>query len=116
MLLSHINDGTMRPLAVTSLTRLPQIPDVPTLDESGFKGFTSISWSGVVAPAHTPAAIVDKLNAAINAELKAGDMRETLLRLGAEVKAGTPSDFAAFVAEEAPKWAEVIKSSGMKLE
>ena len=65
---------------------------------------------------HTPAAIVEKLNAAINAELKAGDMRQTLLRLGAEVKAGTPSDFAAFVADEAPKWAEVIKSSGMKLE
>jgi tripartite-type tricarboxylate transporter receptor subunit TctC len=116
VLLSHINDGAMRPLAVTSLTRLPQIPDVPTLDESGFPGFTSISWSGVVAPARTPAAIVDKLNGAINAELKSGDMRETLLRLGADVKAGTPSDFAAFVAEEAPKWAEVIKSSGMKLE
>ena len=89
---------------------------MPTLDESGFKGFTSISWSGLVAPARTPAAIVDKLNAAINAELKSGDMRETLLRLGADVKAGAPSDFAAFVAEEAPKWAEVIKSSGMKLE
>ena len=76
VLLSHINDGTMRPLGVTSLARLPQIPDVPTMDESGFKDFTSISWSGVVAPAHTPAAIVEKLNAAINAELKAGDMRK----------------------------------------
>ena len=95
---------------------LAQIPDVPTLDESGFKGFSSISWSGVVAPAHTPAPIVDRLNAAINNELTSGAMRETLVRLGAEVKAGTPSDFAAFVAEEAPKWAEGIKSSGMKLE
>ena len=116
VLLGHINDGTMRPLAVTSLARLPQIPDVPTLDESGFKGFTSISWSGVVAPVRTPTAIIQRLNAAINAELKSGDMRETLLRLGADVKPGTPEDFAAFVAEEAPKWAEVIKSSGMKLE
>jgi len=116
VLLGHINDGTMRPLAVTSLVRLPQIPDVPTLDESGFKGFTSISWSGVVAPVRTPTAIIQRLNAAINAELKSGDMRETLLRLGADVKPGTPEDFAAFVAEEAPKWAEVIKSSGMKLE
>ena len=116
VLLGHINDGTMRPLAVTSLVRLPQIPDVPTLDESGFKGFTSISWSGVVAPVRTPTAIIQRLNAAINAELKSGDMRETLLRLGADVKPGTPEDFAAFVAEEVPKWAEVIKSSGMKLE
>ena len=116
VLLGHIHDGTMRPLAITSLTRLQQIPDVPTLDESGLKGFTAISWSGVVAPARTPAPIIEKLNAAINAELKFGDMRATLLRLGADVKAGTPSDFAAFVVDEAPKWAEVIKSSGMKLE
>jgi tripartite-type tricarboxylate transporter receptor subunit TctC len=116
VLLSHISDGSMRPLAVTSLARLAQIPEVPTLDESGFRDFTSISWSGVVAPARTPPAIVDKLNGAINAELRSGDKRQTLLRLGAEVKAGTPADFAAFVAEEAPKWAEVIKSSGMKLE
>jgi tripartite-type tricarboxylate transporter receptor subunit TctC len=116
VLLSHIHDGTMRPLGVTSLARLPQIPDVPTLDESGLKGFSSVSWSGVVAPARTPAPIVQKLNGAINTELRSGDMRETLLRLGAEVKAGTPEDFAAFIAKEAPKWAEVIKSSGMKLE
>jgi tripartite-type tricarboxylate transporter receptor subunit TctC len=116
VLLSHIHDGTMRPLAVTSRARLPQIPAVPTLDESGLKGFESVSWSGVVAPAQTPAAIIEKLNGAINAELKSGEMRDTLLRLGAEVKAGTPSDFAAFIAAEAPKWAEVIKSSGMKLE
>jgi tripartite-type tricarboxylate transporter receptor subunit TctC len=116
VLLSHISDGSMRPLAVTSHARLPQIPEVPTLDESGFRDFTSISWGGVVAPARTPPAIVDKLNGAINAELRSGDMRQTLLRLGAEVKAGTPADFAAFVGQEAPKWAEVIKSSGMKLE
>jgi len=116
VLLSHINDGTMRPLAVTSLTRLPQLPDVPTLHESGFPGFASISWSGVVAPAGTPASIIEKLKSAINAELKSGEMRDTLTRLGADVKAGTPRDFAAFVADEAPKWAEVIKSSGMKLE
>jgi tripartite-type tricarboxylate transporter receptor subunit TctC len=116
VLLGHIGDGTMRPLAVTSQTRLPQIPDVPTLHESGFPGFTSISWSGVVAPVRTPTSIIEKLNAAINAELKSGEMRDTLTRLGADVKAGTPADFAAFVADEAPKWAEVIKSSGMTLE
>jgi tripartite-type tricarboxylate transporter receptor subunit TctC len=116
VLLSQIHDAKIRALAVTSLTRLPQIPEIPTLDESGFKGFTSISWSGMVAPARTPTPIVEKLNAAINAELRSGDMQATLLRPGADVKAGTPEDFAAFVAEEAPKWAEVIKSSGMKLE
>jgi tripartite-type tricarboxylate transporter receptor subunit TctC len=116
VLIGHIQDGRTRPLGVTSLNRLPQIPNVPTLDESGVKNFVSISWSGVVAPAGTPSAVIDKLNTAINAELKSGDMLGTLLRLGAEVRAGTPADFAAFIADEAPKWADVIKSSGMKLE
>lgn len=116
VLIGHIEDGKTRPLGVTSLSRLTQIPNVPTLDESGVKNFVSISWSGVVAPAGTPSAIIEKLNTAINAELKSGDMLGTLLRLGAEVKAGTPADFAAFIADEAPKWADVIKSSGMKLE
>src|SRR3954454_6826788 len=95
VLLGHIGDGTMRPLAVTSQTRLPQIPDVPTLYDSGFPGFTSISWSGVVAPVRTPTSIIEKLNATINAELKSGEMRDTLTRLGAHVRAGTPGDFAA---------------------
>jgi len=112
--LSHYGD--LPRLAANPLTRLPQIPDVPTLHESGFPGFASISWSGVVAPVGTPALIIEKLNTAINAELTAGEMRETLARLGADVKAGTPADFSAFVADEAPKWAEVIRSSGMKLE
>jgi len=116
VLIGQINDAKVRPLGVASLNRLPQIPHVPTLDEDGVTKFVSVSWSGVVAPARTPKAIIDKLNTAINAELKSGEMLERLLRLGAEVKTGTPADFAAFIAEEAPKWAEVIKSSGMKLE
>ena len=116
VLIGHIHDATVRPLAVTSLTRLPQMPDVPTLDEIGLKGFASISWSGVVAPAGTSAAVLEKLNGAINAELQAGDMRQALLQLGAEVKAGTPDDFARFIAAEVPKWAEVVRSSGMKLQ
>ena len=116
VLLAHVQDATLRPLAVTSLTRLPQIPEVPTLDESGVKGFSSVSWSGLVAPAATPEPIIDRLNAAVNAELATGEMKKTLTMLGAESRAGTPRAFAAFVAEEAPKWAEVIKSSGMKLE
>jgi tripartite-type tricarboxylate transporter receptor subunit TctC len=116
VLIGHIQDGKTRPLGVASMTRLPQIPLVPTLDEDGVRNFVSVSWSGVVAPAGTPKPIIDRLNVAINAELKSGVMLERLLRLGAEVKAGTPADFAAFIAGEAPKWADVIKSSGMKLE
>jgi len=116
VLLAHVHDSTLRPLAVTNRTRLPQIPDVPTMIESGVPDFVSVSWSGLVAPAATPQPIIDKLNAAVNAELNAADMKSTLLKLGADVHAGTPRDFAAFITEEAPKWAEVIKSAGMKLE
>jgi len=79
------------------------------------KNFVSVSWSGVVAPAGTPQPVIDKLNTAINEALKSPEMLERLLRLGAEIKPGTPADFAAFIAEEGPKWAEVIKSSGIKL-
>jgi tripartite-type tricarboxylate transporter receptor subunit TctC len=116
VLVGQINDKKVRPLGVASLNRLTQIPMVPTLDESDVKNFVSVSWSGVVAPAGTPKAVIDKLNTAINEALKSPDMLERLLRLGAEIKPGTPDDFAAFIAEEGPKWAEVIKSSGMKLE
>ena len=116
VLVGHISNAKVRPLGVASLNRLTQIPMVPTLDESGVKNFVSVSWSGVVAPAGTPKPIIDKLNAAINAELRSATLVERLLRLGAEIKAGTPGDFAAFIAQEGPKWAEVIKSSGMKLE
>jgi tripartite-type tricarboxylate transporter receptor subunit TctC len=116
VLLGQISDKKVRPLGVASLNRLTQIPQVPTLDESDVKNFVSVSWSGVVAPVGTPKPIIDKLNAAINTELKSPEMIERLLRLGAEIRAGTPEDFGNFITEEGPKWAEVIKSSGLKLE
>lgn len=115
VLLSHIHDEKMRPIAVTSPQRLKQMPDVPALAEA-VPGFISISWSGIVAPAGTPAPVIQRLNAAINAELSGGEMAATLTRLAADVRPGTPGDFAAFIATEAPKWADVVKSSGMKLE
>lgn len=115
VLLSHIHDEKMRPIAVTSPQRLKQIPDVPALAET-VPDFVSISWSGIVAPVGTPAPVIQKLNTAINAELTGGEMSATLTRLAADVRPGTPEDFAAFIATEAPKWAEVVKSSGLKLE
>lgn len=115
VLLSHIHDEKMRPLAVTSPQRLKQIPDVPALIET-VPDFVSISWSGIVAPVGTPAPVIQKLNTAINAEITSGEMSATLTRLAADVRPGTPEDFAAFIATEAPKWAEVVKSSGLKLE
>ena len=79
-------------------------------------GFEVIGWFGLYAPAGTPEPIIRKLNAAINAELSSGEMAATLTRLAADVRPGTPEDFAAFIATETPKWADVVKSSGLKLE
>ena len=78
--------------------------------------FVAESWIGVMAPAATPAEIVAKLNAAINAGLKSPDMQARLKTLAAEAKPGTPQDFAAFIAAERPKWAAMAKLSNLKPE
>jgi tripartite-type tricarboxylate transporter receptor subunit TctC len=78
--------------------------------------FTSYSWTGLLAPAGTPAQIVDRLNGAINQGLQSAELNSNLGRLGAEAKAGSPQDFAAFTAEETQKWGAIVKASGVKLD
>ncbi len=107
-----ILDGRLRALAVSSTTRWHELPDVPTMAEAGFAGFPQGSWTAVVAPAGTPAAVVAKLNAAINEGLGSAELRDGLTRLGAEVKTDTPQQLGAMMTDEIRKWAEVIKSSG----
>jgi tripartite-type tricarboxylate transporter receptor subunit TctC len=116
VLLAHVDDGKVRPLAVTGSTRTRQLPDVPTMIESGLADFTSYSWTGLLAPAGTPAHIVDRLNAVINQGLQSAELNSNLERLGAEAKAGSPQDFAAFIAEETQKWGAIVKTSGVKLD
>jgi tripartite-type tricarboxylate transporter receptor subunit TctC len=107
-----IQAGRLRPLAVTSTARWPELADVPTMQESGFAGFPQGSWTGVVAPAGTPRAVVAKLNATINEGLRSPELRDALARLGAEIKIETAEDFAALLADETRKWSAVIRSSG----
>ena len=116
VLLGHIHDGRVRALAVTGTTRSAELPDVPTMIESGVAGFRSVSWSGVVAPPGTPAEIIARLNAAVNAGLAAPETQARLARLGAAPMIGTPADFAALIATEVPKWAAVVKAAGIKIE
>jgi tripartite-type tricarboxylate transporter receptor subunit TctC len=111
VLVSHIHDGKVRPLAVTGSARSHQLPDVPTMTESGLAGFTSYSWTGLLAPAGTPTQIVDRLNGAINQGLQSPELNSNLGRLG-----GSPQDFAAFIAEETRKWGAIVKASGVKLD
>jgi tripartite-type tricarboxylate transporter receptor subunit TctC len=116
VLLGHIHEGRVRALAVTGATRSPELPDTPTMIESGLAGFTSVSWSGVVAPTGTPAEIVAKLNAAVNAGFATPEIQARLARLGAAPMRGTPAEFAALIAAETPKWAAVINAAGIRIE
>src|SRR6266702_3460827 len=116
VLLPHIREGRLRPLAVTSAERWPELPDVPTLLEAGYMDSPYDTLFGVVAPTGPPAAVIDKLNAAINEGLRAPATRASFARLGIEPKPGTPQDFAAIIAEEAPKWADIVRLTGIKPE
>ena len=111
-----IADGKLRALAVTSASRWPALPDVPTMIESGFPTFPQNAWSGVLAPAGTPASIIQRLNAAINDGLKTPDAQASLLKLSALTQPGSPQDFATFIAEQSPKWAELVRISGASIE
>jgi tripartite-type tricarboxylate transporter receptor subunit TctC len=114
--LSHLHEGTIRPLGVAALQRLPALPEVPTMIESGVKDFVASSWTGILAPAGTPPEIVARLNAAINTGLNSADMQARFRQLSAEAKPGTPQDFADFIANESPKWTAMAQLSGAKPE
>ena len=114
--IAHVRDGKVRPLAVTDARRSAELPDVPTMIESGVPDMVAVSWTGLVAPPKTPPAIVARLNQEVNAALKTPDMIAALAKLGSTPLGGSPQDFRNLLAEEAPKWLAVVKSSGMKVE
>jgi tripartite-type tricarboxylate transporter receptor subunit TctC len=111
-----IQDGKVRALAVARAQRWPQLPDVPTLVESGFADFTVDAWTGVAAPAGTPAAIVETLNRAINESLASQEAKAGLTRFSAIAQTGSPKDFAALIASELPKWAAIVKLAGARID
>jgi tripartite-type tricarboxylate transporter receptor subunit TctC len=112
--LALIRDGKMRALAITSAIRSPDLPDVPTMSECGLPELTLDFWAGMFAPAGTPAAVVDTLNAAISASLRSPEMKASMGKLGFDAKIGSPQEFSAFIGEEIPRWAEIVKSSGVQ--
>jgi tripartite-type tricarboxylate transporter receptor subunit TctC len=116
VLIPHIQSGKLRALAVTSPERIKDLPDVPTMVESGYKDFLMTFWTGVVAPAGTPAAIVDKINKAINDGLKSQDMQAKLARFRVVPRPGSPQEFGGFIASESKKWAGVIQAAGIKID
>jgi tripartite-type tricarboxylate transporter receptor subunit TctC len=108
---SFIQAGKLRALAVTSDKRNPDMPDLPTMAEAGITDFVGFYWNGVLAPAATPAPIIDRLNAAINAGLRSRETQATLAKLGMEPKIGSPLDFAALIATEHRRWIAVARAA-----
>ncbi|HYC47348.1 MAG TPA: tripartite tricarboxylate transporter substrate binding protein [Burkholderiales bacterium] len=104
--------GKLRGLAVTSAKRFPSTPDVPTVNESGLPGYEAIAWYGVFAPDGTPREIVTRLNTEIVRIVRSPEVREQLLKQGAESYATSPEEFTKVVQRDVAKWAKVIKASG----
>jgi tripartite-type tricarboxylate transporter receptor subunit TctC len=111
-----IKAGKVRPLAIARAERWPALPDVPTLVESGYPDFVLDAWTGVVAPAGTPAAIVAKLNAAINTGLQTPAAQASLAKFSAIAHTGTPDDFKKFLADQMQKWGAVVKLAGARID
>jgi tripartite-type tricarboxylate transporter receptor subunit TctC len=112
----HIQAGRVRALAVTAANRLKTLPDVPTLDEAGIAEAQSAQWQGIHVVKGTPPAIVQRLHAEIVKILREPEVAERLDKLGVDVAANTPDEFAAFQKADIVKWTKVIASSGLKLE
>jgi len=111
-----VTSGRLRPLAVTSPQRLANFPDVPTVAELGYPGFEAATWSGLVAPAGTPPAIVQRLNAEANKALGTSEMKAKLHEDGSTPLGGTPQQFAEFIRKEHAKWGAAVRDAGIKLD
>jgi tripartite-type tricarboxylate transporter receptor subunit TctC len=115
VLLPQIQAGKLRALAVSAGERWSELPDVPTLVETGYMDTPYDTVFGVVAPAGTPAAVIAKLNATINDGLRTPEVRELLAKIGIEPLVTTPREFADLIAREVPKWAAIVKATGVRV-
>jgi tripartite-type tricarboxylate transporter receptor subunit TctC len=113
--LALVRGGQLKLLGVATSNRTAALPDVPTIAET-LPGFESGAWFAIVAPPKTPAAIVDKINADVNAALRERDIRERLAQLSAQPIGGTPQATAAYMREEIERWAKLIKAANVKLD
>jgi tripartite-type tricarboxylate transporter receptor subunit TctC len=109
-----VKAGKLKALATTGKTRSPLFPDLPTADEGGLPGYEAVGWFGLLAPAHTPDEIVQKLNAASVEILKSDDVRERLAKLGAEPHPMSPAEYGTFINADLKKWIAVMQAAEAK--
>ncbi len=111
----HVKSGKVRPVAVTTAKRSQAMPGLPTIAEGGIKGYEAATWYGLLAPARTPKAVIDRLHGD-TVKILAGPVRQRLEAMGFEPDGGTPAQFAAYIRSEIAKWAKVIKDAGIPAE
>jgi tripartite-type tricarboxylate transporter receptor subunit TctC len=111
-----IRSGKTRPLGVSLAMRSPLLPEVPTMIEAGVPGYEVNVWYGIFAPRGTPSAVIDKISADYNRQLKNADFQSRMSGLGVDAAGNTPAEFKAMFAEEIEKWAKVVKAADIKLD
>jgi tripartite-type tricarboxylate transporter receptor subunit TctC len=114
--LSVLQSGRARALAVTSARRIPQLPDVPTLQEAGVAGYDASVWLALLAPAGTPAAIVNRLNGEVAKLMATPETRKALYDVGVEVSLSTPQELGEYLRVERDRWGKVVKEAGIQID
>jgi tripartite-type tricarboxylate transporter receptor subunit TctC len=112
----QVKAGKIRALGVTTAKRSALLPDLPTIAEAGLPGYEANNWYGLLAPAKTPAAIIERLNRDIVRVLNTSAVKEQLFRSGLDASPSTPKEFTAYMKSEIAKWSKVVKASGAKAE
>jgi tripartite-type tricarboxylate transporter receptor subunit TctC len=115
LILPNIKAGQLRPLAIASKTRSPLLPDVPTTVETGYGDVIGSAWNGIVAPGHTPNAIIDKINAETAKILNSPDTKQRFEELGMESVGGSTQDFSKFLKSETQKWGRVVSAAHLRM-
>ena len=112
----HAKAGRVRGLAVTGPKRSPALPDIPTIAEAGVPGYEATTWTGIVAPAAMPRAIIVRLNEEINRMIASPSFREKIAPIGSEPMGGTPEQFRDFIRSEHAKWGDIVRRAGAKID
>jgi tripartite-type tricarboxylate transporter receptor subunit TctC len=113
---SYVNAGKLRALGVAGRRREALLPDVPTMEEAGIKDFRGATWFGLFAPKQTPAAILDRTHAAVQAALDTDEVKQLWAEQGAKVEPESRADFTSFVAQEVQRWTAIAKAAGVRME
>lgn len=114
--LPHIKTGKLRSLGVTSAKRSASMPETPTVDEAGVPGYEVVGWYGLLAPANVPRDIVNRINGEIVKAIRTPEVRDRLVRDGADPVGNSPDEFRAYIEADVAKWAEVIRAAGIRFE